>query len=207
MAGLALPTARETRDYLAQGEQGLVDLYAFLECRPLVAREACPLAACQVHQLQSARNDPAALCVHALDGEREQAVRPAGGGIQVVRGHYLVLQACVEVRQDLLRGITGVCVQILHVEIIVPTPTHLQAWAVGLQLRGVQQVIDLLLVDLQVGAVDRVLDIAWGAFDFFEQGPDRTRNYADLVTFLSGGYLDGGLQRGVVVALHCEGLT
>ena len=80
-------------DDLPEGEQGLVDLDAFLECGALVASLRHLLAAGEVHQLQLGGENGAGFAVHGLYVEGENAVGPGRGRVGVVGRHDLVLDA------------------------------------------------------------------------------------------------------------------
>ena len=108
--------------------------------------------------------------------------------------------------QDLREGVAGVHEEVLHVELLLLVPTQLEAW--GLDLRRVQQVVDALLVDLDVGAVDCVLHVLGGLTDLLEERLRDTGDQTHVLVLLGRAYLNYRLQVLVVlVTFHRKGLA
>jgi hypothetical protein len=62
-----------------------------------------PFTTCQIYQLQLARNlRILRLAVLLKDGESENAMRAAGRVVHIVRRHYFVFKASVEVLKGVL---------------------------------------------------------------------------------------------------------
>lgn len=103
--------------------------------------------------------------------------------VHVVAGDDFVADTELVEGHDIVHSFALECVQVLYGEDVVFVPFELQPWAIvdgGLDMTLVQQVIDALLVDLKVRAVDgESLFASRGLlFDQVEKKPNRPRNDA-----------------------------
>ena len=129
-----------------------------------------------------------------------------------MRGHYFVpysemIKGQYVVWRPALKG-----VQVFNSEVVLLVPLQLKSRPVvyeSLQLRLVQQVEDLLLVYLQVGAVHCELLLLQSCLlaNHFKQQLDGSRNYSFVVPMLNYWLRNPLLVCSVLVTLHCESLA
>mmetsp|Transcript_107543 Transcript_107543/g.347030 ORF Transcript_107543/g.347030 Transcript_107543/m.347030 type:complete len:333 (-) Transcript_107543:27-1025(-) len=152
MRGLAI---HKCGDHVAQRRKREVDLCGLLQPVTSGARLALPLGAGQVDHVQLADTDVAlAICSQCalLDGDHKDGMRPRGARVHVRLSDAPVREPGLQDLVHLLDALHHEARKVLHVDAICAVfQLAPLLWILG------QEVADLLVVDLQVGAPDKVL--------------------------------------------------
>ena len=216
---LAISKVIKSRNDLPQSEQRLVNLNALLLRLALGSRVALPLGAGQVDDLHFADDDVLGVGgVHLLQAEGENGVGAGAAEVHLVGANYFVAEAEVEEGEDLFVGGALEGEQVLYGVDVLRVPLQLQALRggvaaegeLGLELEhgGVEQVVDLLVVDLHEGHIDGNLPVRPGKLHLLKEKLGAALDDAYVV----GVLLDLGdeqplLIRRILVALHGVGLA
>ena len=108
--------------------------------------------------------------------------------VQVVRGHYLVPYSLVVQLQHLLGSGAFEYVQVLNLKLIVSRPPDFKALlvvvVVALELRRIEQVEDLLVVDLEERAADMHCLLVLQILSLLEHFPNCSQSQPIVVSFL-----------------------